>query len=147
MKSNDVDTLGVFYYVLAGITGLQAVVLLVMKSFVMSLFDGSSRVRYSSGPFSDGGSIRGFGTFGSGGVPPLFETFFVLMLIFSIVATVLLYYTGLNLRQRTNYVFIQVIAALTCFAIPIGTALGVFTFIALRDEDIRSEFGVADRSI
>jgi hypothetical protein len=35
------------------------------------------------------------------------------------------------LKQRRNRTFSQVVAALCCLHIPLGTALGVFTFIAL----------------
>jgi hypothetical protein len=45
--------------------------------------------------------------------------------------------SGLFLRARRHRTFSMVVAAINCLHIPIGTALGVFTFIVLGRESVR----------
>jgi hypothetical protein len=61
--------------------------------------------------------------------------------IFAIIGTILIlvaltgavccFLSARYLKQRRNRTFSQVVAALCCLHVPLGTALGVFTFIAL----------------
>lgn len=46
------------------------------------------------------------------------------------------------IRKRQGRTFTQVVAALNCLNIPFGIALGIFTFVALGDKDVRAEYGL-----
>ncbi len=45
--------------------------------------------------------------------------------------------SGIFLRQRKNRLFSLVIAGINCLNIPVGTILGVFTFMVLTRESVR----------
>jgi hypothetical protein len=45
-----------------------------------------------------------------------------------------------RIKQRRSIGFCQVVAALTCLAIPFGTGLGVLTFIVLSRDSVRQLF-------
>jgi hypothetical protein len=47
-----------------------------------------------------------------------------------------------SIGRRRNRTFSQVVAALNCLNIPFGMALGVFTFVALADKEVRAEYGL-----
>jgi hypothetical protein len=54
---------------------------------------------------------------------------------------VLMIYTGRCLRQHKHYIFCLVMAALMCTNAPLGTILGVFTFIVLLRPEVQAKFG------
>ena len=58
-----------------------------------------------------------------------------------ILGAVLMIMTGLNLQRRKGHTFCQVVAGLTCLSIPLGTILGVFTFIVLNRPEVKVMFG------
>ncbi len=52
-------------------------------------------------------------------------------------------YAGRCLRARKNYTFLLVMAALNgTFIMPLGTLLGVFTFVVLMRPSVKALFGV-----
>ena len=51
------------------------------------------------------------------------------------------------ISKRKGRIFSQVIAALNCFNIPFGIALGIFTFVVLGDKEVRAAYGLLDGSI
>ncbi len=50
-------------------------------------------------------------------------------------------YTGRCLARREKYVFCMVVAGISCMSFPMGTALGVFTFIVLARPSVKALFG------
>lgn len=78
-----------------------------------------------------------------GGPPP--EQFFAIFKIFYVVGAVWFVLSGLGnilsaiyLRRRRNRTFSMVVAGFNCLYMPLGTVLGVFTFVVLsRDSVIR----------
>lgn len=62
--------------------------------------------------------------------------------IFSImvVLAVLKFITAQRLKQRRSRTLCMIVAGLTCLGIPVGTALGVFTFVVLSRPSIVREF-------
>ena len=76
--------------------------------------------------------------------PELFGLFFGVfgLAIFLIMVgiAVLKVLVAVRLKQRRSRTLCMVVAAVTCLGIPIGTALGVFTFVVLSRESIVREF-------
>ena len=50
------------------------------------------------------------------------------------------YYTGRSLKECRNYVFCLVVAGFTCMQFPLGTGLGVCTFIVLFRPSVKLKF-------
>jgi hypothetical protein len=49
-------------------------------------------------------------------------------------------WTGRNLQKRQHYTACMVVAAISCLSIPLGTALGVFTFVVLSRPSVKHLF-------
>jgi hypothetical protein len=47
---------------------------------------------------------------------------------------------GLSIRKRRRHLFCLIVAGLGCFNMPIGTALGAFTFIVLLRPSVKARF-------
>jgi len=78
------------------------------------------------------------------------NNFFFLGSLLSIIATYSLFFSfisgllkilcGYYLRQGKNRVFCIVVSALTCFNIPLGTILGIFTIIEVEKPEVKELF-------
>lgn len=84
-----------------------------------------------------------------GGPPP--KEFFEIFMIFYIVAATWFALSGLGnilsaiyLRQRRNRTFSMVVAAFNCIYMPLGTILGVFTFVVLTRDSVVDLYAVKD---
>lgn len=79
--------------------------------------------------------------------PPPKEFFQVFIWVYFIsgaalvLASVLNLLSGVFLLRKRNRIFSIVVAALNCFQIPVGTALGVFTMLVLSRESVREWYG------
>jgi hypothetical protein len=76
------------------------------------------------------------------GPPPeqvmaFFRGFLVMFLLWFLVSAVGNLLSGLFMRDRRHRTFSMVIAGINCLHIPIGTTLGIFTFIVLGRESVR----------
>jgi hypothetical protein len=76
-----------------------------------------------------------------GGPPPAFIGWFfagIGLAFFAVGLTfaILKFRAASNLKRRRSRIFCMVVAGLTCLEFPYGTALGVFTFIALGRESV-----------
>lgn len=49
-------------------------------------------------------------------------------------------YAGKCIKQRKHYIFVLVMAGVECIHMPIGTALGVFTFIVMTRPSVKAIF-------
>jgi hypothetical protein len=67
----------------------------------------------------------------------------VLVTIVSVVWTVCTILAARYLQQRKHYTFCLVVAGFNCMSIPLGTILGVFTFIVLTRPRVKTMFGEA----
>jgi hypothetical protein len=47
---------------------------------------------------------------------------------------------GLSIRKRRHHLFCLIIAGIGCFNVPIGSALGAFTFIVLLRPSVKAKF-------
>ncbi|MGF1580812.1 MAG: hypothetical protein ACFCD0_15730 [Gemmataceae bacterium] len=84
---------------------------------------------------------------GAGGapIPPPELRFFAFIIIFVGIAMVTLaqlmgilaIISGMKIRARQSRVFSLVVAGLACLQVPLGTGLGVFTFVTLSKDSVR----------
>ncbi len=117
--------LSVFYYVFAA---LGALALLMVAGLGALVFATVGR---------DG---HGSAAFGSSDVAVLVVVL-LLSAALSLAGAILQFMTAQRLRQRRGRGLCQFTAAITCLSFPLGTALGVFTFIVLGRPSVRAAFG------
>jgi hypothetical protein len=93
-----------------------------------------------------------FGEFGSGsdtGARSTGVIFVVMGLAISALLAIVAamkFLTARAIGGRRSRTFCLVTAAITCMAIPYGTALGVFTFLVLSRPSVIAQFGAPDRA-
>ena len=117
------------HYVYAGISALFSLFPLVYVGFGLLMALAPSAGAAASG----------------GGPPPqIFGLFFAAVggAIFLLGETMaaLTYLAGRSVKQRKSRVFVMVIGAINCLNMPLGTLLGVFTFVVLSRQTVRAEF-------
>ncbi len=119
--------LSIFYYVMAALTGLFGLFFLiyVLMGGVLAVA-GAASGGDESAPMTFLGFILAI--FGLG------------LVALQVGSAGLLYFTGRSLVARKRYVFCMVIAGLNCLSFPLGTALGVFTFIVLLRPSVKELF-------
>lgn len=148
--------LSIFYYVMAGIlavTGLIFIVHIIMGlTFVGAASTATSGVTFTPNtfpgapPFPKGSVPPGFpsGSLPPSSMPSSFGWIFVFMGTFALtvseVLALLTFLAGRALAKREKKTLIQVVAALLCLHVPLGTALGVFTFIVLGRPSVAPQF-------
>ncbi|HET7607854.1 MAG TPA: hypothetical protein VFL84_04195 [Gammaproteobacteria bacterium] len=79
------------------------------------------------------------------GAPPeqmmtFFRSFLLGFMLWFLIAAVGNLLSGLFMRGRRHRVFSMVVAGINCLHIPIGTLLGVFTFIVLSRDSVRKMY-------
>ena len=116
--------LAVFHFAIAGLAVLGICFLLMHFTF-MRAFMNSAAVKDSKG-----------------GPPPaeffaIFKWFYLIGGVALLLAGLLNLLSGIFLRQQKHRTFSIVVGALNCIQFPIGTALGVFTFIVLFRYSVR----------
>lgn len=72
----------------------------------------------------------------------IFLAFYVFMGGMTVVAMVLHLYTAHLIKHRKGRTFTQIVAGLSCLNMPLGTALGVFTFVVLSRPSVRQLYGI-----
>lgn len=131
ITTHDLGLLSIGYYIQAGIAAFYTIMLLGYAGFASAMLTGILKSANDSGQ----------------SVPPwLLSVISLLMLIVLLIAalyTVALFLAGLWLRRLRNLLFIQVIAALNCIAVPYGTVLSIFTFVVLQRPSAKQFFSTA----
>jgi hypothetical protein len=67
---------------------------------------------------------------------PLLTGMFFFLGIMGLLAGLANLLAGIYLRQRKNRMFTLIVAGFNCLNIPLGTALGIFTFIVLQRDSV-----------
>lgn len=119
ITAHDLRLLSIGYYVQAGIAAFYSILILGYAGFFTVMLGNIANSQSEAGQ----------------NIPLLLSFISIVMLIVLLLASlyaVALFLAGLWLRRFRNMLFIQVIAALTCLAIPYGTLLGIFTFVVLQ---------------
>lgn len=118
------DLLGIFHYIVGGITACFACVpmihLVLGAAMISGRFDGNDP-------------------------PPFFLGWLLVIVasVFILIGWVLagsMIFAGRRLRQRRSYKFCFILACVECILMPFGTVLGVFTIILLHKESVRLLF-------
>lgn len=131
VNDHDLRTLAIGHYVVAGTTALFACMALIYiaMGFFFVAFGPSMTSSNDQAPPAFVGWI--FVAIGA--------VFFVLGLGYSACV----YFAGRNIAQRRRYTFCQVIAGVNCLNMPLGTVLGIFTFVVMMRPGIRERFDAA----
>jgi hypothetical protein len=119
------NLLSIFYFIFAGLGALGGLFLIVHYLIMRAVMSGE---------------------LGSNSNPPppemmtLLGVFYVVGGFFIVVGTGLNILTGVFMRRRKHRIFTMVVAGLNCLQFPLGTALGVFTFVVLMRETVREGY-------
>lgn len=66
--------------------------------------------------------------------------FYIFAAVFALIGVVLNFMSARYLGQRRNKVFSMITAGVNCIAIPLGTALGVFTLVVLSRTSVETSY-------
>ena len=124
--------LAIFHFIVAGLALVGAVVVvfeIVLISILPGLLESlpENAAETLSGP--EGELIGTAFTFGL--------WFFVAILVFVVAEFILNLIAGFDLLKRRHRTLCLAIAGLNCLSVPLGTALGVCTFIVLSRSSVR----------
>lgn len=119
--------LGIFHYVLAGLTALIGCfpILHVVVGFIMIVI-GAADGR--AGPMPILGGL-------------LFTLIGGLVFVVFQAMAVCLFLSGKFLQAHKHHTYCLVVAVMICFSFPVGTVLGIFTLLVLIRPEVRSLFG------
>lgn len=129
--NEQLDLLGVFHYVVAGLAAVFACFPLIHLFLGIALMTGSFGTDTPSG---------GMGPRLVGLVFVLFASAFILA---GWTLAVCLFFAGRYLRGRRRYMFCLVMGGVECIFVPFGTVLGVFTIITLQRPTVKELFATA----
>ena len=126
IDADHLNLLAVFHFLAAGLALLGSLALLAQQSMMRAFFD-DPRI-WQNQP--------------QGARPPeqffeIFRWMFLIMFAVFFTAAVLNVLSGFFIRARKFRTFSFIVAALNCLNIPLGTILGVFTFIVLMRDSVR----------
>jgi hypothetical protein len=122
--------LSIFYYVFAGLQAIGGCVGLVYTVVGIGMMAGGDAIAaedqsLEGAPQAIGGLLFGIGLF---------------TLLLSSVLITLEIMAANRLRRQRGRTFCMVIAGLTCLSIPLGTILGIFTFVVLARPSVAALF-------
>lgn len=123
--------LSIFHYVVAGITGLSA--LLPIFHLVIGILIMTGGV----GDEMDSEFSEDFGPEFIGGFFVVFAAVFIAL---GLTLAFVTYRAGRAIAERRSRTFCLIVACLMCLSFPFGTVLGVCTIIVLAREGVRAEF-------
>ncbi len=71
---------------------------------------------------------------------PLFAGLGIIVFVLVEAMAVLTFLVARYLSRRTHHTYCMVMAAINCLSLPFGTALGIFTILALQKASVRAMF-------
>ena len=134
-RSNDesnLNNLAIGYYVWGGLIAFFS---------LFSLFYVFFGVAMQSGGWMDMQPKHGPALAETQAIGSLFVTIGLVILILGETMAVLTIIAGRKLKKRQGYMFIMVIAGFTCLSFPLGTTLGVLTFVVMGRPGVKQLFG------
>ena len=120
------DLLGIFHYVVAGISALFSLIPVIHLAMGLAMVTG----HFPHTPGEPDPAMFGW----------IFVAIGAALILFGLAFSALLAYAGRCLRQRRRYTFCLVMAAISCAFMPFGTVLGIFTLVVLTRPSAKSLF-------
>ncbi len=123
-SNNDVEhlnLLSVFYYIFAGLTAFGSLFSLIYVALGVAIASGAMEDMNNGNPGEAPPEVMGWFLVGIG----------LTIFIFSVSIVIAMVIVGNGLRSQTRYTLSCIVAGLICLQIPLGTALGITTFIIL----------------
>jgi len=117
--------LSIFYYIMAGLSacgGAFGILYIVLGGAVAAAPQSSVQ---GATPAQASAVFMGIGGF---------------ILILCLLVAALDFMVARGLAQRKSLTLIYIVAGLTCLSVPIGTALGIFTFVVLGRPSVQAQF-------
>ena len=129
ITSHDLRLLSIGYYIQGGIAAFYTLLMLGYSAFATAILANINKVAAESRQQQ---------------VPPallsIISILLAILLGLACVYTVCMFLVGYWLPRSRNKVFIQIIGALNCLAIPYGTVLGIFTLMVLQRPSAKQFF-------
>ena len=124
--------LSIFYFIYGGLSILGSCFGIVYVGIFGAMM-ASPEMSQSGMSADEAAAMRMFGTAGI--------VIGVVACIVGIAISALYLVAGKNLRQHKGYILTLVLAGLACLSFPLGTALGVFTFVVLCRDSVKRLYG------
>lgn len=121
------NMLGLFHYIFAGLAAVGLVFLLLHFMLMSSIFSDPAMQQQANPPPQE--------------LMAIFAGMYFLLGTLLVLGAGLNVATGVFLKKRKHRTYCMVIAGLNCLQIPFGTALGVFTLMVLSRDSVRAGFG------
>jgi len=129
--ASQLHTLSILYYVLGGLNALILALTLLLVGAVVVL--AARQPADPAAATGDSTTVTGIVLF-----------IYLAAFLFSAVCAGLQFMTARRLRERRSPRFCQIVAGLSCLSVPLGTLLGVFTFIVLARPSVQAQFAARD---
>lgn len=126
---SDLNTLSVLHYVWSGILALATLGIMAYFLLLGGLFGAGA----ASGGADAGGMVVAAG---------IMAVMLIVIGVIMVTLCVLHVLAAGGLRKRTRRTLTYVVAALMCTSFPLGTALGVWTFVVLSRPGVRALYGL-----
>jgi hypothetical protein len=121
------------YYVVAGLNFFFGLFPLIHVGIGLAMVTGKMPM----------GSGHAGAPFGPASFGWLFVAMGVIVILVAQTTAVLNLIAARSLAGRRRRTFCMIVAGLNCMSVPIGTLIGVFTFIVLGRENVRAQFDAA----
>jgi len=131
---HDLKLLSIGYYVQGGLVTFYSLIFFAYVGVMGAVMFTALKEAAKSG--SSANQVPGW-------LFPLLGTLITAVLLVIVASGLCLLYAGLALRRRKHYIFLLVMAGLSCFAMPYGTLLGIFTILVLQRPSAKALFGRA----
>ena len=121
--------IALFHFVVAGLEAVVGLLPILHVAMGIAMLTGYWPVpsSSSSGPMPD---LMGW----------LFTVIGAFVILFYETLALFTLFAGLSIRKRRRHLFCLVVAGIGCLNMPIGTALGVFTFLVLLRPSVKALF-------
>ncbi|MCB0824718.1 MAG: hypothetical protein KDC26_00870 [Armatimonadetes bacterium] len=129
VDSGNLNTLSIFWYIVAGLFVLGSLVGIATLLFIGGEVASASQSVPQQPEMQD--------LFG-----PFLSLSFISVLpalIVTLLGGVLCGATGYCLRKRSGYILITIMSGISCLNIPLGTILGVLTLVEINKPEIKSQ--------
>lgn len=128
---HDLKLLSIGYYIQGALITSYALLMLAYIAFIGALLSVAQRHGDETGRQLPPGAVA------------FIEGLLASITIFALACGIALIYAGWALRKYKHRMFIFVMAALGCLAIPYGTVLSIFTFMVLQRPTAKALFSGA----